>query len=38
VCASTLAATPAMSPVLLTRPSIAPKAARNHPPDTLLCV
>ena len=38
VLASALAATPAMSAVLLTKPSIAPKvAARSHPPDTSAC-
>ena len=38
VCAA-LAATPAISAVLLTSPSIAPNvAARNHPPETSLWV
>ena len=39
VCLSALAATPAISAVLLTRPSIAPKlAALNQPPETSLWV
>ena len=38
VCALAAAATPAISAVLLTRPSIAPNvAARNQPPDTSEC-
>ena len=38
VCALAAAATPAMSAVLLTKPSIAPKvAARSHPPVTSAC-
>ncbi len=38
VCASALAATPAISAVLLTSPSIAPKVeARSHPPVTSAC-
>ena len=38
VCALALAATPAISAVLLTRPSIAPKvAARSQPPVTSAC-